>query len=204
MECPNHGAVAARQHAQDAAFGTAVVALTSDLNQHLVAMHGRADCRRRDEDVTSVPPFRQLRARGRGTHALSRVRDDEAIAIAMHGEAARDEVLTGRGVVGKRVAVAPGFDEARALHQRLQAFGELLAFRAAQAHLAHELLVTGRVVRLAFDVAQNGLIGEHSRRRSSAASEQLIVAWAPHCQLATGDRLLLSSPFAVIRSRFVN
>ena len=79
----------------------------------------------------------------------------------MHGEAAGDEVLAGGGVLGQRIAVAAGLDQAAALDQRCNPAGELPAILATQVELADELLVAGRVVRLAFDVAQDGLVGEH-------------------------------------------
>ena len=88
--------------------------------------------------------------------------NDEAVAVAMHGQASGDQVLVGGGVLGQGVAVAAGLDQPAALDQRLQALGKLLPLAAAQAHLADELLESGRVVRLAFDVAQDGLVSEHA------------------------------------------
>ncbi len=85
--------------------------------------------------------------------ALGGVRHDEAVAVAMHAEAAGDEVLAGGGVLGQGVTVAAGLDEATALDQRFEALGKLLTLFTPQAHLAHELFVSGRVVWLAFDVA---------------------------------------------------
>ena len=122
--------------------------LAAKFHQHLVAVHGRTDGLRADEDVAV------------DRAALARVGDDEAVAVAMHGQASGDQVLTGGGMLGEGVAVAAGFDQPPALHQRLQAFGELLPLVAAQAHLADELLVSGRAVRLAFDVAQDGLVSD--------------------------------------------
>ncbi len=92
---------------------------------------------------------------------LSGIRDHEAVPVAMHGEAPGDQVLASGSVFGESVAVAPGRDQASALHQRLQALGELAAIIAAQIHLADKLLVSGGVVRLPFNVPQNGLVGEH-------------------------------------------
>ncbi len=51
MEYADDRRVSAGQHAQDSAFGAAVVALAAEFHQHLVAVHGGADGRRRNEDV---------------------------------------------------------------------------------------------------------------------------------------------------------
>ena len=74
--------------------------LTGELDQHLIAMHRRADGRRRNEDVAG------------DRQALSGIGDDEAVAVAMHGEPAGDEVLASSGVFGQGVAIAPGLDQA--------------------------------------------------------------------------------------------
>ena len=87
--------------------------------------------------------------------------DYEAVAVAMHGQTAGDQVLLCGGVFRQSVAVAPGLDQAGALHQSLQSFGELLPLLAAQVHLTNQLLVASRVVRLALDMPQDSLIGEH-------------------------------------------
>ncbi len=101
MECPDNGRIAAREHAQDASFGTAIVgprALAREFHENLIAMHCRADGRRRDKDIA------------RDRRSLSRVRDDEAIAVAVHGQPPGDQVLASGGVLGQRVAVAARFD----------------------------------------------------------------------------------------------
>ena len=109
--------IAAREHAQDAAFGAAVVA-----------------CLRASSTSTWSPCIAEPMAGGgmkmspAMVQALSGIGDDEAVAVAMHGEPAGDQVLASRGVFGQGVAVAPGLDQARALHQRLQ-----VARRAADA-----------------------------------------------------------------------
>ncbi len=88
MEGANHGGITAGEHAQDAAFGAAVVLLAAEFYQHLVAVHGRAYGVRRNEDIA----FQGA--------ALGGVRNDEAVAVAMHAEAAGDEVLAGGRVLG--------------------------------------------------------------------------------------------------------
>ena len=92
---------------------------------------------------------------------LGGVGDDEAVAVAMHSQAAGDQVLASGGVLGQGVAISTSLDKAAALYQRLQEIGELLPLAAAQAHLADKLLESGRAVRLAFEVAQDGLVGDH-------------------------------------------
>ena len=82
----------------------------------------------------------------------------------MHREPSGDEVLASGGVLGQGVTIAAGFDQATALDQRCNPAGELPAILAAQVELADELLVSGGVVRLAFNVAQDGLVGEHDSR----------------------------------------
>ena len=114
MKGADNGWIASGEHAQDAALGAAVFLLAAEFDQHLIAVHGRADGGRRDEDV----------AFDRG--ALIGIGDDKAVAVAMHGEAAGDEVLASGGVGGEGVTVAAGLDEVGALHQRAQAFGELV------------------------------------------------------------------------------
>ncbi len=112
-------------------------------------MHGRADGRRRDKHVAFD---------GR---PLIGIGDDEAVAVAVHGQAAGDEVLTGGGVLGQSVAVAAGFDELGTLHQGAQTLGELVSLLPAESHLTDKLFVARRMVGLALDVLENGLIGKH-------------------------------------------
>ena len=160
MECSDHGRIAAREHAQDASLGAAIVALAAQFHQHLVAVHGRSDC------------WGGMKMSPADGTALVGIGDHEAIAIAMHGQAAGDQVLACGGVFREGIAIASGLDQPGALHQRLQAFGELLPLLAAQIHLADQLLVARGLVGLAFNMPQDGLIGEHvfssfvtSRRR---------------------------------------
>ena len=82
-------------------------------------------------------------------------------AVAMHSQTAGDQVLARGGVLGQRVAVSAGLDEAGTLHQRLQSFRELLPVLALQIHLADQLLVARRMVRLAFDMPQDSLVVKH-------------------------------------------
>ena len=141
MKSADNSGIAAGEHAQDAPLGTAVVALASQFHQHMVAMHGRTDGLRVDVNVASE------------SAALTGVRDDETVAVAVHRQASGEEVLISGRMFRQGVTVASGLDQARAFHERLQPFGELLPLAAAQAHLADELLEPRRAVRLALDVA---------------------------------------------------
>src|SRR5581483_9765885 len=111
--------VPTRQHSEDPALGSSVFLLSTQLHQYLVAVHGRSNCRRRNENVA----FDRA--------PLPGIWDDEAIAVAVHREASGDEVLVDSGVFGKRVTVTPGFDQACALDQSLKPFRKLLAFLTA-------------------------------------------------------------------------
>ena len=99
VEHADHRWIAAGEHAQDAAFGAAVVALTpSSTSTWSPCMAEPMAC-----GVMYMSPLD-------GT-ALSGVGDDEAVAIAMHGEASGDQVLMRRRMFRKGVAVAIGFDQ---------------------------------------------------------------------------------------------
>ncbi len=111
MKCADHGGITTCEHSQDTPLGAAIVALASQFHQHLVAIHGRTDGLRVDEDVADE------------SAALASIGDDEAIAVAMHRQASGDQVLMSGRMFGKRITVASGFDQPRALHQRLQPFG---------------------------------------------------------------------------------
>ena len=81
----------------------------------------------------------------------------------MHAEPSGDQVLVRCRMFGQGVALAASLDEAATLHHRLQSLGELPTFVTPDTHLAHQLLVSGRAVRLAFDVANYGLVSQHVR-----------------------------------------
>src|SRR5450755_2672390 len=93
--------------------------------------------------------------------ALVGIGNNEAVPITMHGEASGDQVLASSSVLGQGVAVAPGFNQASAFHQRLQSFCQLLTLLSPQVHLADQLLVARRAMRLPFNLPQDGLIGKH-------------------------------------------
>ena len=78
MEDAHHGWIGARKHSQDAAFGAIIVAFTAEFDQHLVAMHGRAECAGMDVYVAF------------NGAALPGIGDDETETIAVHVEPASD------------------------------------------------------------------------------------------------------------------
>src|SRR6185437_8212377 len=76
--------------AEDAAFPFAVGTDAAEFHQNLVTVHGVADFRRRNEDVSeelAAGPRRERFGFGR----------DEAVAVAVHVQLADDEILRGRG-----------------------------------------------------------------------------------------------------------
>ena len=145
----NHRGIAPAEHPQDAAFSAPVLLLATEFDQHLVAMHGAANGLRVDVDVAADGA------------ALPRVGNDEAVTVAVHGQAPGDQVLMRGGMLGQGVAVASSFHQAPALDQGVQPVGKLLPLVATQGHLTDELLEPGRAVRLAFDVAEDGGVSEH-------------------------------------------
>ena len=56
---------------------------------------------------------------------MADVRDYEAVAVAVHGQATGNQVLVRGGMLGRGITIAAGLDQAGTLHQRLQPFGEL-------------------------------------------------------------------------------
>src|SRR5579859_898710 len=90
VEDADHGFLLALHDAEGLAFSPAVVADAAHFNQHLVTVHGVSDLGRRDEDVALELALGARRERaGFG--------DDEAVAVAVHAEAADDQILIGRG-----------------------------------------------------------------------------------------------------------
>ena len=86
---------------------------------------------------------------------------DEAEAVTMHGEGSDDEIaIDGRR--GDGVAVARNKDEFAAHHEIGQERFQLLALAATQGELADELLVSGGVLGLVFDVLEQIAFRDHS------------------------------------------
>ncbi len=101
--------------ADDAPFGASVGADVGDVHEHHVSVHGVADLVRRNEDVAG-DALLELCGERFG------VGNDEAEAVAVHGEASGDEIFVGGGL-RERVAVGVEGDELPALDQLLQMIG---------------------------------------------------------------------------------
>ena len=86
MEDADHAFLLAFCDAEDAAFPFAVGADAAEFHQHLVTVHGIADFRRWNKDVSEELAAGARRERfGFG--------GDEAVAVAVHVQLADDEVL---------------------------------------------------------------------------------------------------------------
>jgi len=85
MEFADHGGMGARQGADDTAFGAAIGADGGDFDQDAVAMHGRSNGGRRNEDIAGEASLQM------GIERIS-FGNYEAEAVAMHGQAADERV----------------------------------------------------------------------------------------------------------------
>src|SRR5271157_985963 len=169
MKLTNHRRIAAAQHAQYLAFRPAIFLAAAELDQHLVSVHRRTNCLRTDVNVAL------------NRAALACVGNDEPVPVAMHGQPPRNQVLVCRGMFRQRKTVTARLDQAADFHQRLQAFCELPALVAPDAHLANQLLVSRRAVRLSFDVAKNGLVANHEVEFVSGSSPGTPL-WVRKCE----------------------
>jgi hypothetical protein len=79
--------------------------------------------------------------------------DHEAVAVAVHGQPAGDEISVGCGF-RDGVSVARGFDQLAAKNKLLEQRTQVAAFLSAKAEFADELFVSGRTVRQASDVGE--------------------------------------------------
>src|SRR5579862_3474474 len=116
-------------------------------------MHRIADCRRRNENIPGEPGFqRWIQRTGIG--------NDEAEAIAVHGQAANCQILVGRGL-WQGVAIGIRLDELSRGDQFLQMRIEIAAGVSVNTEFSYELLESSRAFRLPRDVLQDGGIGKH-------------------------------------------
>lgn len=139
--------------AEDAAFTFAVGTDAAEFDQHLVTVHGVADFRRRNKDVTeelAAGAWRERVGFGR----------DEAVAIAVHVEAADDEVLRRGGGRESPALLADG-DQFLLAGEVAQKLLDGPAVFAADAEVVQDLLVAGNVARLLGDVAEKFVCGNH-------------------------------------------
>ena len=159
MEDSDYRGVRAVDGADDASFGAAVGANVRNVGKDHVSVHRRTDLVRRDEDVSGKFRFQLTERFGIG--------NDEAEAVAVHGEASGDEVLVG-GCLWELEAVGVDRDELAALDQLLQMVVEFAALFAVQSEFTDELLVSGLALGLAGDVLEDGGVGEHELLMTSA------------------------------------
>ena len=150
VEGSDDGGVGALHDADDAAFGASLAGVRGDLDEDLVAVHGLAGFKGRDEDIA-------LEALAH----LAVQRADEAEAVAVHGERADDEIAID-GRLGDGITVAGDQDELAADDKIGEERFELLALAATQREFADELLVSGGALGLVFDVLQQIAFRDHS------------------------------------------
>ena len=139
--------------AEDAAFTFAVGTDATEFDQHLVTVHGVANFRRRNEDITEELATSARRERiGFGL--------DEAVAVAVHVQAADDYVLRGRGGRESPALFANGHELLLAGEVTQKLFDRAPVF-ASDAEVVEDLFVAGDVARLLGDVTEDFVCGDH-------------------------------------------
>jgi hypothetical protein len=145
--------VRALHNAEDMSFAAKISArwirALAQFDEHLITMHGLANFNRRNENI-SAETFANFFLR----------RSHEPVAVAMHVETSDDEVAIG-GLRRKRILVAPSEHEFAAHDKIGKLTLELSTIVSAEREFADELLVRGRSVRQAFDVAQQLRLRDH-------------------------------------------
>ncbi len=86
VERADHRGMRAAGDAGDTSLGAAIVSHRPDLDQHAIAVHGRADGGRGDVDVAGDLLFH-----------VGALGDDKAVAVAVHRQPSRDQVPPGGG-----------------------------------------------------------------------------------------------------------
>src|SRR5689334_7797678 len=155
VEDADDGFLFALHHADDPAFSFAVIAETTHLHQYLVAVHGVADFRRRDKDI-ALQLALDTRRQGAGFG------DDEAIAVAMHTEAAYDEVLIAGGGRKAPALLANG-DELAAAGELAQELLQAAAVTAFESQIMDKLFEARHMFGLLGDVMEDLLFRQHAR-----------------------------------------
>ena len=91
--------------------------------------------------------------------------DDEAEAIAVHGEASDDQILVilVSGGLWQGVAVGIELNQFAGSDQFLKMCVKISARFAVQAEFAHQLLESRGTLGLAGDVFQDGRVGKHGK-----------------------------------------
>ena len=163
VEGSNHGGMGALHDADDTAFETALAGVRGKLDQNLVTVHCLAGIGGRDEDI-ALEALANFRVYG----------TDEAEAITMHGEASDEEIAIDRGR-SDGVPVAGDEDQFAAHHEIGEERFQFLALAAPQRELADELLVSGGMLGLVFDVLEQIAFRDHF-------SMWMVSRWWPMCE----------------------
>src|SRR4051812_1686643 len=88
MKDSDHSSVNAVHGPQDSSLSLAAIANVGDFDQHLIAMHGRADRVWRNKNIACQSSFQVRRSR-------SKIRNDETESVAMKAELSGDQIFTG-------------------------------------------------------------------------------------------------------------
>ena len=117
------------------------------------------------------------------------VGDQEAVAVAMHAEAADGEFAAARG---EHEMAALGLDQVAAGRQPVEQFLEPLAVVAARAEFPHQLLEGSPAVRQLADYLEQSAFGElrlclgHNLIiRANAGWRQTVSTTLPNCSLSS-------------------
>ena len=109
VEEADYGGMGAMERAHDATLGATIGTNSGDFDQHAIAVHRRTDGRRRDENISGQASLQAFIEQ-------ARVGYDKAEAVAMHAQAAHDQVLVGCGL-GNCIAIGIYLDQLFAAHQ---------------------------------------------------------------------------------------
>src|ERR1019366_5515944 len=154
VKCADHRGIAPLEHVRNAAHAAPIGARWLQLDQHLVALHGAIDLIGRNKNVVYHLTDADLSVGAPGvghTGSLpwvhrggSSIRSHKAVAIAVQIEAAGNKVVAAAGRARNAPVLAIELGQVAADRQP----GELLQQQAplapaAQAELAHKLLVSG-------------------------------------------------------------
>ena len=156
-EFAHHGGVGSPQDAHDFGLGAAVAADPAETHQDAIAVHGFGCCLGRDEDVAA-----------QGLDGV--VRNHEAVAVAVHLEAAGGEFAA---AAGDHVLAGIELDQIAARGQARQRLFEFGACdETARAELPHQLLVARPRVRQARDVVEDFGVAQPGRGAHAPTTPQ--------------------------------
>ena len=126
MKGSDDGSVNAVYWPQYPSFGLAGVANVDDFDQHLIAMHGRADRVWRNKNIAGEFPFEVGRSR-------SKIWNNEAESISMKAQFSGDQIFTSSsGSLRNCVSVRIHFYQLAGGNHFLQSPGKLFSLIAMQ------------------------------------------------------------------------